>query len=258
MYLLGYSVNNLTLMALTISTGFVVDDAIVVTENVSRHLEGGKTARQAALDGARQVGFTIVSITASLLAVFIPILFMGGMVGRLFREFAVTLSIAIAISALISLTLTPVMCARLLGRGAGHGQGRVARLLERGFDGLLHGYDTALVWVLRHRFLMLLVTLGTVALSVYLYIVVPKGLFPQQDTGMLSGFSEAPQDISFTAMRKQQAALLEVVGADPDVDQVVSFLGGNSGTGNTGTIFVSLKPRAVRKASADEIVARLR
>jgi hydrophobe/amphiphile efflux-1 (HAE1) family protein len=258
MYLLGYSVNNLTLMALTISTGFVVDDAIVVTENVSRHLEGGKTARQAALDGARQVGFTIVSITASLLAVFIPILFMGGMVGRLFREFAVTLSIAIAISALISLTLTPVMCARLLREGTTQGQGRVARLLERGFDGLLHGYDRALVWVLGHRLLMLAVTLATVGLSVYLYVVVPKGLFPQQDTGVLSGFSEAPQDISFAAMRTQQEGLLQVLRADPDVDQVVSFLGGNSGTGNTGTIFVSLKPRADRKASADEIVARLR
>jgi hydrophobe/amphiphile efflux-1 (HAE1) family protein len=258
MYLLGYSVNNLTLMALTISTGFVVDDAIVVTENVARHLEAGKTPRQAALEGARQVGFTIVSITASLLAVFIPILFMGGMVGRLFREFAVTLSIAIAISALISLTLTPVMCARLLRSGDGHGPGRASRLLERGFDVLLRGYARALGWVLRHRFVMLVVTLGTVALSVVLYMVVPKGLFPQQDTGVLSGFSEAPQDISFAAMRVQQGKVMKALRADPDVDQVVSFLGGNSGTTNTGTIFVSLKPRTARKSTADEIVTRLR
>ncbi|MES1171708.1 MAG: multidrug efflux RND transporter permease subunit [Bacteroidota bacterium] len=258
MYLLGYSVNNLTLMALTISTGFVVDDAIVVTENVSRHIDGGAAPLEAALAGARQVGFTIVSITASLLAVFIPILFMGGMVGRLFREFAVTLSIAIALSALVSLTITPVMCARLLRPATDHDPGRLSRALERGFDALVRFYGRGLTWVLDHRAVMLLVTLTTLGFSVYLYVVVPKGLFPQQDTGVLSGFSEAPQDIAFEAMKREQAKLLKVLRADPDVSDVISFLGGQSGTTNTGNIFVSLKPRADRQSTADQIVARLR
>jgi hydrophobe/amphiphile efflux-1 (HAE1) family protein len=258
MYLLGYSVNNLTLMALTISTGFVVDDAIVVTENVARHLGTGKSPLQAALEGARQVGFTILSITASLLAVFIPILFMGGVVGRLFREFAVTLSIAITISALISLTLTPVMCARLLRAESGAGQNRLARALERAFEALVRFYDRGLIWVLDHRLTMLFLTFGTLSLSVYLYVVVPKGLFPQQDTGLLSGFSEARQDISFAAMMSEQASLITVLRGDPDVAEVVSFLGGQSGTGNTGTLFVSLKPRTERKSTADEVIARLR
>ena len=260
MYLLDYSVNNLTLMALTISTGFVVDDAIVVTENVSRHLDAGMTPLEAALEGARQVGFTILSITASLLAVFIPILFMGGIVGRLFREFAVTLSVAIAISALISLTLTPVMCARMLGRPAAHGhdQGRVSRALERGFDGLRRFYERGLRWVLDHHLAMLFVTIGTLGLSVYLYVILPKGLFPQQDTGMLSGFSEASQDISFAAMKQQQEGLNNVLSADPDVSEFVSFIGGQSGAGNTGTMFVSLKPRNQRRSTADQVIARLR
>jgi len=258
MYLLDYSVNNLTLMALTISTGFVVDDAIVVTENVSRHLEQGLTPLQAALTGAAQVGFTIVSITASLLAVFIPILFMGGIVGRLFREFAVTLSIAITISALISLTLTPVMCARFLGPESERRPGRISTALERGFEALLRAYDRGLSFVLDHRLTMLLLTLATLGVSVYLYIIVPKGLFPQQDTGFLSGFSEAPQDISFASMRKEQSAMLKALRADPDVSDVVCFLGGQAGTSNTGTLFVSLTPRDQRKSTADQVIARLR
>ncbi|MEO8214133.1 MAG: efflux RND transporter permease subunit, partial [Myxococcales bacterium] len=210
MYLLGYSINNLTLMALTIATGFVVDDAIVVAENVSRHLDGGKPPLAAALEGARQVGFTIVSITASLLAVFIPILFMGGIVGRLFREFAVTLSIAITISALISLTLTPAMCARMLRPAGSDSPGRIAKGLERAFDALVRFYDRGLTWVLAHRATMLFATLTTLGFSVYLYVIVPKGLFPQQDTGLLGGFSEAPQDISFSAMKERQQSLIGV------------------------------------------------
>ncbi|HNN98251.1 MAG TPA: efflux RND transporter permease subunit, partial [Pseudomonadota bacterium] len=207
MYLCDYSLNNLSLMALTISTGFVVDDAIVVTENVARYIEAGVPPLQATLRGARQIGFTILSITLSLLAVFIPILLMQGIVGRLFREFAVTLSTAVAFSAVVSLTLTPMMCARLLRREkTAHSQGWLARTLERGFAALLHLYDVGLVWVLRHQRAMLALTLGTVGLSVYLFYVVPKGLFPQQDTGQLVGFAEAAQDISFPAMRDRQVA----------------------------------------------------
>src|SRR5205814_8214334 len=190
MYLLSYSIDNLSLMALTISTGFVVDDAIVVTENVARYVEQGMPVRQAALAGAKQIGFTIISITASLLAVFIPILLMGGIVGRLFREFAVTLSVAIAMSAVVSLTLTPTMASRLFKPKDEHAQGRFARAAERAFDGLLHGYDRALQWVLRHHVLMLFVTVATLAVSVAMYALIPKGLFPQQDTGALAGFSD--------------------------------------------------------------------
>ena len=261
MYLLGYSLNNLSLMALTISTGFVVDDAIVVTENVTRHIEQGMSPRRAALEGARQIGFTILSITVSLLAVFIPILLMGGIVGRLFREFAVTLSVAVAFSCVVSLTLTPMMCAVLLKPHAEEEKkpGRLARILERGFDATLHVYDVALRWVLDHQRLMLLVTLATVGLSVFLYVEIPKGLFPQQDTGQIMGFSEAPQDISFPAMRERQQRINEAVLSDPDVAKLISFIGGGAGSaGNTGTAFIELKPRDKRKASADEIIARLR
>src|SRR5439155_981712 len=234
MYLLGYSLNNLSLMALTIATGFVVDDAIVVTENVSRFIENGESPLRAALKGASQIGFTIVSITVSLLAVFIPILLMGGLVGRLFREFAVTLSVAIAISALVSLTLTPMMASRLLRPVQERRHGRVYRASERIFTGLHDAYDRALRWVLDHRFLMLLVTLVTVAFTIYLYIVIPKGLFPQQDTGSLSGFSEAPQDISFPAMKERQEALLKVLAEDPNIDHFISFIN----QGNTGNVEV--------------------
>jgi hydrophobe/amphiphile efflux-1 (HAE1) family protein len=257
MYLLGYSVDNLSLMALTISTGFVVDDAIVVTENVTRYIEQGKKPLEAALLGAKQIGFTIVSITVSLVAVFIPILLMGGIVGRLFREFAMVLSIAIVISAVVSLTLTPMMCSRLLRHKPR--QGRLYRWSERGFDLVLRGYERSLDWVLEHRRLMLAVMLGTLALSVYLYGVVPKGLFPQQDAGALAGFSQAPQDISFRAMRERQQAINAVVQQDPDIAHVVSFIGASNGsTGNNGTVFIELAPKPGRKATPDEIIARLR
>jgi len=254
MYLLGYSLNNLSLMALTIATGFVVDDAIVVTENVSRFIENGESPMQAALKGASQIGFTIVSITVSLLAVFIPILLMGGLVGRLFREFAVTLSVAIAISAVVSLTLTPMMASRLLRPVEERKHGRVYRASERIFTGVHDAYDRALRWVLDHQLLMLLVTLITVAFTVYLYIVIPKGLFPQQDTGSLSGFSEAPQDISFPAMKERQEALLKVLAEDPNIDHFIAFIN----QGNTGNVFVQLKPWGVRKQTADQVINELR
>ena len=260
MYLLGYSLDNLSLMALTISTGFVVDDAIVVTENVSRYIHQGDTPLDAALKGAKQIGFTIVSITVSLLAVFIPILLMGGVIGRLFREFAVTLSIAIAMSAVVSLTLTPVMCSRLLRSEKDVKHGRLYLASERFFQALNRGYDHGLTWVLRHEFFTLLLTFGTVALTVYLYIIVPKGLFPQQDTGQVMGFSDAPQDISFPAMKERQDAVNKVVMAHPAVNHMVSFIGGGPGGGalNTGTMFIELKPLAVRKKSADQIINELR
>ncbi|WP_394829499.1 multidrug efflux RND transporter permease subunit [Pendulispora albinea] len=255
MYLLGYSLDNLSLMALTISTGFVVDDAIVVTENVTRFIELGDPPMTAALKGAKQIGFTIVSITVSLIAVFIPILLMGGIIGRLFREFAVTLSIAIAVSALVSLTLTPMMCSRLLRAKGDEDHGALYRVSERFFDGLLRGYSRGLRWVLGHHRLTLLVTLVTVGLTVALYIFVPKGLFPQQDTGSLSGFSEASQDTSFPAMRERQEQVNAILKADPDVSQAIAFIGG---TVNTGQAFVDLKPKPLRQSTADEVIARLR
>jgi hydrophobe/amphiphile efflux-1 (HAE1) family protein len=258
MYLLDYSLDNLSLMALTIATGFVVDDAIVVTENVARLIELGRSPRDAALEGARQIGFTIVSITVSLLAVFIPILLMGGIVGRLFREFAVTLSVAIAMSAVVSLTLTPMMCARLLKAKAPQ-HGRVYLFFERGFDGLLHVYERGLRWVLRHTRVMQIVTVLTVALTVLLFILVPKGLFPQQDTGLLIGFSEAAQDVSFPSMRDRQQRVNAAVADDPDIEHYVSFIGGGGGSaGNTGTVFIALKSRPPRAATADEVLTRLR
>ena len=257
MYLMGYSIDNLSLMALTISTGFVVDDAIVVTENVTRYIEQGKKPLDAALLGAKQIGFTIVSITVSLVAVFIPILLMGGIVGRLFREFAMTLSIAIVISAVVSLTLTPMMCSRLLRDKKRHG--RLYRWSERGFEAVLKGYEHSLDWVLGHRKTMQAVIFGTLALSVYLYGVVPKGLFPQQDAGALAGSTQAPQDISFHAMKERQQAVNAVLETDPDVAHVASFIGASNGsTGNNGTVFIDLKPKPARKSSPDEIIGRLR
>jgi multidrug efflux pump len=258
MYLLDYSIDNLSLMALAISTGFVVDDAIVVTENIARLIEDGLAPLQAALEGARQIGFTIVSITVSLIAVFIPILFMGGIVGRLFREFSVTLSIAVALSAIVSLTVTPTMAGRILRPVHEEKLNWFQRGAERAFDALVRGYDRALTWVLDHSFLMGLATIATLGLTVFLAIRVPKGLFPQQDTGLISGFSEAPQDISSTAMRRAQEQLNEIVRQDPDVAHVISFVGGAQGAGNTGTVFVSLRPYDQRKSTADEIIARLR
>ncbi|HXU83142.1 MAG TPA: efflux RND transporter permease subunit, partial [Polyangia bacterium] len=261
MYLLDYSIDNLSLMALTISTGFVVDDAIVVTENVTRYLEEGDSPLEAALKGARQVGFTIISITASLIAVFIPILLMGGVIGRLFREFAVTLSIAIAVSAVVSLTLTPMMCSRMLRRPSDEQHGRFYHWSERVFTRLLGGYERGLRWVLRHYVITLLVASGTVALTVYLYIVTPKGLFPQQDTGMITGLTEASQDISFPAMLERQQRVNKILTADPDVAHVAVFMGSggnNASTANTSNMFLALKPRSERSSSADQVIARLR
>jgi multidrug efflux pump subunit AcrB len=257
MYLLGYALDNLSLMALTISTGFVVDDAIVVTENITRYLEAGHSPVDAALRGAKEIGFTIISITISLLAVFIPILLMGGVVGRLFREFAVTLSIAIAISALVSLTLTPMMAARLLkSTNEENKPGRLSRMAERGFDGILALYSRGLEVVLRHRWITLAFAISLMGLSGYLVWVIPKGLFPQQDTGQLMGSSESSQDVSFPTMRARQVALNDILAKDPDIEHVISVLGGGISNVNTGSVFVSLKPN--RKSSAEEIVARLR
>jgi hydrophobe/amphiphile efflux-1 (HAE1) family protein len=259
MYLLDYSINNLSLMAMTIATGFVVDDAIVVTENVTRFIEMGESPLKAAFKGAQQIGFTIVSITVSLLAVFVPILFMGGIVGRLFREFAVTLAVAVAISGVVSLTLTPMMCGRLLDNPTTR-RGWFYRQSERGFNALLRIYERSLGWVVNHTRFMALVSAVILAATVWLYIFVPKGLFPQQDTSMITGFSEAPQDVSFPTMKNRQQALNEVLLSDPDVLHAVSFTGGGYGAsaGNTGTVFLDIRERPARKATIDEVVARLR
>jgi multidrug efflux pump len=258
MYLLGYSIDNLSLMALTISTGFVVDDAIVVLENVMRHLERGVPAREAALRGAREITFTVLSMSVSLVAVFIPILLMGGIVGRLFREFAVVLSVAVLVSLVVSLTTTPMMCALILRRGhAGRAPGRLAQASERGFAWLLRHYERSLAWVLRHPRLTLLVAAITVAVNVHLYGIVPKGFFPQQDTGRLIGNVQADQAMSFQAMQGKLAELVDIVRADPAVETVVAFTGGSQGS-STGRMFVALKPLAERKISADQISARLR
>ena len=256
MYLCGYSLDNLSLMALTISTGFVVDDAIVVTENITRFIEQGDSPLDAALKGARQSGFTIVSITVSLLAVFIPLLMMGGVIGRLFREFAVTLSVAIAISAIISLTLTPMMASRLLRSQRDERHGRLYDLSERGFQRLVRGYDRSLTWVLLHPALTLAVLAATIGLNLYLYIAVPKGLFPQQDTGALMGLSDAPQDTSFPAMKARQETLNAVVLKHPAIAHMMSFTGG--GTLNTGNMFIDLKPLKERKERADQVLSELR
>ena len=259
MYLLDYNIDNLSLMALTIATGFVVDDAIVVVENIMRHVEEGMAPKEAAFLGAREIGFTIVSITLSLLAVFIPLLLMGGIVGRLFREFSVTLSIAIVVSAVVSLTLTPTMASRLLHRRTGERPTHFARVSERAFAALQKIYARCLDWILRHQLAALLLTLGTIAFTVLLYVVVPKGLFPQQDTGMLTGTTEAGQDVSFPAMKAYQEQLNAIVAADPDVEHVVSVLGSpNASAGNVGNLFIALRPQPGRKASADEVIARLR
>ncbi|MGB8165879.1 MAG: multidrug efflux RND transporter permease subunit [Chthoniobacteraceae bacterium] len=261
MYLLGYTLDNLSLMAVTISVGFVVDDAIVVIENVYRFVEKGDTSMQAALKGARQIGFTVVSMSLSLVAVFIPLLFMGGLIGRLFHEFAVTLSAAILVSAVISLTLTPMMCSRFLKpESSNPSTNFITRGSERVFEWALGYYARGLKWVLRHQIVMLLVTVATIAATVWLYTVVPKGFFPQQDTGMLSGGTEAAQDISFAAMSALQKQIVDIVLKDPDVATVGSFIGGGFGssTVNNGRLFIALKPRSQRKAKGDEIIDRLR
>jgi multidrug efflux pump subunit AcrB len=253
MYLLGYSLDNLSLMALTISTGFVVDDAIVVTENVTRFVEDGIDPFDAALRGAKQIGFTIISITISLLAVFIPILLMGGIIGRLFREFAVTLSIAIAVSAIVSLTLTPMMCARLLKHEKAEEHGKLYNASERFFEWLVSTYGRALRWVLDHQRFTLLVALATLGLTVYLFVIIPKGLFPQQDTGSMMATTDAPQDTSFPALKARQEAVNDAIKADPAVKNMIAFING----GNTGTCFVELRGD-IPRPNADAIIARLR
>ena len=259
MYLCGYSLDNLSLMALTIATGFVVDDAIVVLENISRYREQGVPAMQAALQGAKDVAFTVLSMTLSLVAVFIPILFMGGMLGRLFREFAVTLSVAILVSLVVALTTIPMLCARVLTPESTDSHGWWYRVSERIFTAMRRGYAVSLTWVLRHPRTMLTVTLGTMALTVYLYIIVPKGFFPHQDTGRLFGSIQAAQDISFQAMRQKLTEVMDIVRSDPAVDQVNGFTGGGGyGTTNTGRMFVSLKPLEERGMSSDQVIARLR
>jgi multidrug efflux pump len=256
MYMLHYSIDNLSLMALTIATGFVVDDAIVVIENITRHLEEGLKPLEAALKGAQEIGFTVISISLSLVAVFIPILLMGGIVGRLFREFAVTLSVAIGVSLLVSLTATPMMCATLLRSHRESGRGRLYQASERGFAWILKGYERSLGWVLRHQRLTIVVALATMAATIFLYVKIPKGFFPQQDSGRLTGTIQADQDTSFQAMQTKLTAFVDTVMRDPDVESANGFLGG--GTLNAGRMFVSLKARDQRKATADQIITRLR
>jgi multidrug efflux pump len=256
MYLCGYSLDNLSLMALTVSTGFVVDDAIVVIENITRHLEAGMKPFAAAMQGAREIGFTVVSMSTSLVAVFIPILLMGGIVGRLFREFAITLSVAVGISLLVSLTTTPMMCALFLRRDTEH-HGRLYHFAEAAFDRLLRSYDVGLRWVLRHQFLMLCVTILTMFVSAALYIYTPKGFFPQQDVGRIMGFIQADQDVSFDTMREKVRTLTEIVRQDPAIDTLTAFTGGGGGN-NSGRFFAQLKPLDQRKISADKVIERLR
>ena len=259
MYLAGFSINNLTLMALTIATGFVVDDAIVMIENITRYIEAGEKPLAAALKGAEQIGFTIISLTFSLIAVLIPLLFMGDVVGRLFREFAITLAVSILISAVVSLTLTPMMCARLLKHTPEAEQGAFYRRTGQWFDRVIARYGVMLNWVLDRERATLLVFIGTLALAVLLYIFVPKGFFPLQDTGVIQGISEAPQSISFAAMAERQQALAKVILEDPDVESLSSFIGvdGTNGTLNSGRVLINLKPHGQR-AGAPEIMRRLR
>ncbi|WP_306580480.1 MdtB/MuxB family multidrug efflux RND transporter permease subunit [Pseudomonas sp.] len=260
MYLAGFSVNNLTLMALTIATGFVVDDAIVMLENISRHIEEGETPMQAALKGARQIGFTLISLTFSLIAVLIPLLFMADVVGRLFREFAITLAVAILISLVVSLTLTPMMCARLLKREPKEEeQGRFYRASGAWIDWLIKHYGSALQWVLKHQPLTLLVAVASLALTVFLYMVVPKGFFPVQDTGVIQGISEAPQSTSFAAMSERQQALSKVILQDPAVQSLSSYIGvdGDNATLNSGRLLINLKPHGERDVTASEVISRL-
>ncbi len=257
MYLLGYSIDNLSLMALTISTGFVVDDAIVVIENITRYREAGLSPMKSALIGAKEIGFTVLSMSTSLIAVFIPILLMGGIVGRLFREFAVTLSVTIVISLLVSLTTTPMMCARFLKPIRKEGHNFLYRFSEAAFQKLIAGYDRGLRWVLNRQPLTLTITIAMVFLSAVLYYKVPKGFFPQQDTGLLSGSIQASQDVSFDAMRVKQRQFSEIVTSDPAVRSNIAFVGGNNAI-NNGRMFIMLKPLSERKIDADHVIQRLR
>ncbi len=259
MYFLGFSLDNLSLMALTISVGFVVDDAIVVVENIYRHLEGGASPLQAALQGSREIGFTVLSISISLVAVFIPLLLMSGVIGRLFREFALTVTAAIAVSVLVSLTLTPMLCSRFLRGRPAHQHGRVYRVIEAGFEAMQAGYRRGLEAVLRHQFITLMVFFATIATTAALFVSIPKGFFPSQDTGVLRGIAYAPQDVSPDRMRRIQDQLAQVVARDPDVTAFGSFFGnGNGNTLNTARFFITLKPRDERNATAQQIIGRLR
>ena len=259
MYLLGYSLNNLTLMALTISTGFVVDDAIVMIENITRYIEAGDAPLEAALKGSAQIGFTIVSLTVSLIAVLIPLLFMSDIVGRLFREFAVTLSVTILASAVVSLTLTPMMCSKLLKHKSEASQGRFYRASERAFNSVIAFYGRTLKWVLGWQVATLLVAAATLGLTIFLFFVIPKGFFPIQDTGVIQGVSEAAQSVSFPEMSRQQQQLTKVILQDPAVDNLSSFIGidGTNTTLNSGRILINLKPLAARKISASDVIRRL-
>jgi hydrophobe/amphiphile efflux-1 (HAE1) family protein len=256
----GYSLDNLSLMALTICTGFVVDDAIVMIENIVRFIEAGEPPFEAALKGARQIGFTVISLSLSLIAVFIPLLFMTGILGRLFREFAIVLSIAVVLSAIVSLTLTPMMCARLLRPESESGHGALFLITERWFEGLRSWYDSGLKWVLRHQGFTLLVTFATLAATVWLYVLIPKGLLPLQDTGLILGVTDAEQSISFKSMTERQAAMASVVSRDPDVKSIASFVGTGAvnATLNTGRLYIHLKPRSERSATVQKIIQRLR
>jgi hydrophobe/amphiphile efflux-1 (HAE1) family protein len=261
MYLCGYNLDNLSLMALTIATGFVVDDAIVVLENITRHMEKGTPAREAAFLGSREIGFTVLSMSSSLVAVFIPILLMGGMVGRLFREFAVTLSTAIGVSLALSLTTTPMMCATLLRSGVGRAHGRIYRGSERVFDWMRHRYEVSLRWALQHPSLMLLLFVTTVATNVFLFMAIPKGFFPEQDIGRIAGSIQADQNISFQSMEGKLEQVLDIIKSDPEVVYIGGFTGGQGGGGtaaNIGRMFISLKPFNERKATAKEVITRLR
>ncbi len=263
MWFLGYSLDNFSLMALTISVGFVIDDAIVMIENIIRHMEKGATPLQAALAGSRQIGFTVMSISISLVAVFIPLLFMGGILGRLFHEFAMTLTMAIGISALVSLTLTPMICGRFIQAaplpptGA---WGRIDRAVERVLAAIQRGYARSLDWALLHRWFMLLLTLASIALTVRLYTAVPKGFLPLQDTGLLMGSTLASPDVSFKAMTERQRAVVDVLLADPAIAGVGSTVGVSQGWSslNRGTLFIGLKPLAERGISSEQVIARLR
>ena len=259
MYLFGFSLNNLSLMALTIATGFVVDDAIVVIENISRYLEEGDTPLQAALRGSEQIGFTIISLTVSLIAVLIPLLFMGDVVGRLFREFAITLSVTILISAVVSLTLVPMACAKLLKPEMEAHENAFQRYSREGFDRIIEIYGRMLNWVLDRQTFVLMIALGTFVLTALLYIVIPKGFFPLQDTGVIQAISEAPQSVSYAAMAERQQQLASTILKDPDVESLSSFIGvdGTNTTLNNGRILINLKPRDTRKSDIATVMRRI-
>ena len=258
MWVFGYTLDNLSLMALTIAVGFVVDDAIVMLENISRYIEEGERPMAAAFKGASEIGFTIVSISVSLIAVLIPLLLMGGIIGRLFREFAVVLAMTIFVSMIVSLTLTPMMASRFLRSHHEASHGRLYALSERGFDAMLRGYEYVLDLALSWKRTTLLIFFATLGLSVYLFVIIPKGFFPQQDNGLITATSEANQDISFAAMKAKQEALVNIVLADPDVATAAMAIGGSGRAGNNGNMFITLKPRSEREASAQQIIARLR